>query len=114
MTFPLIRFGDLVHLNTDRIMDPFATGIESVICAESGLPDFHALRQGLRSVPPNFAKVASLVDIRTHDGNLSIPLYVRGKSVGEPKGEYATDVLQAAIKNWEESSNKVNKAINSL
>ena len=36
-----------------------------------------------------FAKVASLADIRVNDGNLSIPLYVRGKTINEEKGEYA-------------------------
>jgi type I restriction enzyme M protein len=51
-----------------------------------------------------FAKVASLADIRANDGNLSIPLYVRGKAVSEGKGEYAADGLKVAIKAWEESS----------
>lgn len=44
-----------------------------------------------------FAKVASLADIRNNDGNLSIPLYVRGKSVNDEKGTYAADGLKAAI-----------------
>ena len=34
-----------------------------------------------------FAKVASQADIRANDGNLSIPLYVRGKVVSEGQGE---------------------------
>ena len=32
-----------------------------------------------------FAKVATLADIRANDGNLSIPLYVRGKAVSDEK-----------------------------
>jgi type I restriction enzyme M protein len=51
-----------------------------------------------------FAKVASLADIRANDGNLSIPLYVRGKAVGDEKGTYAANGLKEAVKAWEESS----------
>ena len=52
-----------------------------------------------------FAKVASLADIRANDGNLSIPLYVRGKAVSDEKGEYAaSDRLQEMIIAWKESS----------
>ena len=34
---------------------------------------------------PGFTYVATLDDIRLNDGNLSIPLYVGGRSVGEAK-----------------------------
>lgn len=51
-----------------------------------------------------FAKVASLADIRANNGNLSIPLYVRGKAVSDEKGEYAADGLKMAIRAWENSS----------
>ncbi|MEO8356948.1 MAG: class I SAM-dependent DNA methyltransferase [Chloroflexota bacterium] len=61
-----------------------------------------------------FAKVASLDEIRANDGNLSIPLYVRGKVVGEERGEYAANELKDSVKAWEESSEKLNKAINGL
>jgi type I restriction-modification system DNA methylase subunit len=61
-----------------------------------------------------FAKVASLADIRANDGNLSIPLYVRGKNVSDEKGEYAVDGLKSAIQAWDESSNKLNEAISGL
>lgn len=61
-----------------------------------------------------FAKVASLADIRANDGNLSIPLYVRGKAVGDEKGEYDTDGLQEAIKIWKMSSNNLASQMNSL
>jgi len=62
-----------------------------------------------------FAKVASLADIRSNDGNLSIPLYVRGKAVSEGQGEYSiADGLKEAVKTWEESSVKVQKTIDSL
>jgi type I restriction enzyme M protein len=62
-----------------------------------------------------FAKVASLADIRANDGNLSIPLYVRGKAVGDEKGEYATNnSLKEAVKAWEESSKKLMQSLESL
>ena len=38
-----------------------------------------------------FAKVASPEEIRANDSNLSIPMYVRGRAVGEEQGEYATN-----------------------
>jgi type I restriction enzyme M protein len=60
------------------------------------------------------AKVASLPDIRTNDGNLSIPLYVRGKAVGEGKAEYAADGLKKAVKVWEVSSTNLNQSIEEL
>jgi len=61
-----------------------------------------------------FAKVASLADIRANDGNLSIPLYVRGKNISDEKGEYAADGLNMAVKAWKKSSDKLNEAINGL
>jgi type I restriction enzyme M protein len=61
-----------------------------------------------------FAKVASLTDIRANDGNLSIPLYVRGKTVSDEKGEYATNGLKVAVKNWEDSSAAIQNNINRL
>jgi type I restriction enzyme M protein len=63
---------------------------------------------------PGFAKVATLDEIRANEGNLSIPLYVRGKSVGEEKGEYATDGLAEAVRNWEESSSRLDESISGL
>lgn len=61
-----------------------------------------------------FAKVASLADIRANDGNLSIPLYVREKAVSEGQGEYAVDSLREAITVWEESSKKLEHAVNTI
>jgi len=61
-----------------------------------------------------FAKVASLADIRANDGNLSIPLYVRGKAVGDEKGEYAADGLKMAVKTWEESSKQLNGSMTQM
>lgn len=61
-----------------------------------------------------FAKVASLDDIRANDGNLSIPLYVRGKAVGEARGEYAGNGLKEAVRAWEESSNRLQSSIGDL
>jgi type I restriction enzyme, S subunit len=39
MTFRLTRFGDLVHLNTDRIADPLAAGIERFVGLEHIEPE---------------------------------------------------------------------------
>ena len=61
-----------------------------------------------------FAKVASLEDIRANDGNLSIPLYVRGKAVSDEQGEYAADELKAGIISWEESSKILGISITQL
>jgi len=66
-----------------------------------------------------FAKVASLDEIRDNDGNLSIPLYghsisMRGRAVGDEKGEYATNGLRNAVKAWEESSIQLSSTLDDL
>jgi type I restriction enzyme M protein len=61
-----------------------------------------------------FAKVALLDEIRAIDGNLSIPLYVRGRSVSDEQCEYAADGLKAAVMAWEESSAQLNVTVNVL
>ena len=61
-----------------------------------------------------FAKVALLEEIRANDGNLSIPLYVRGRTVGESKGHYSANGLQEAAKAWEESSKLLGSTISDL
>ncbi len=61
-----------------------------------------------------FACVASLDDIRANEGNLSIPLYMRGKAVSEEKGEYAANGLKEAVKAWEESSAELHATIDDL
>lgn len=68
---------------------------------------------------PGFAKVAPLDEIRANDGNLSIPLYVRGNGVSrnglhEPQGEYATDDLRAAVEAWERSSQQLQASVAEL
>jgi type I restriction enzyme M protein len=62
----------------------------------------------------SFAKVASRDEIRANDGNLSIPLYVRGKVVSESKSEYGADGLREAVKAWEESSVELQAKIDDL
>jgi type I restriction enzyme M protein len=61
-----------------------------------------------------FAKVASLEDIRSNDGNLNIPLYVDGKAIGEEEGEYVANGLRGTIETWEESSTRLNSSIEKL
>jgi type I restriction enzyme M protein len=63
---------------------------------------------------PGFACTATLEEIRLNDGNLSIPLYVRGRGVGEAKGAYAADGLKQAVRAWEQSSVQLNAAVNAL
>jgi type I restriction enzyme M protein len=61
-----------------------------------------------------FAKVASLYEIRANDGNLGIPLYLRGKRVSEGKAEYAANGLKAALRAWEQSSRALEQCITDL
>jgi len=61
-----------------------------------------------------FTKVASLDEIHRNDGNLSIPLYVRGNSLSEEKGEYKTNGIHEAVQSWEESSKKLATYIDEL
>jgi type I restriction enzyme M protein len=62
-----------------------------------------------------FAKVATLDEIRANDGNLSIPLYVRGKGVSEAKGGYsAADGLTEAVRAWEDSSAQLSVTVTDL
>lgn len=49
-----------------------------------------------------------------NDGNLSIPLYVRGKTVSNEKGVYNTDGLNEAVKSWEESSKELQLRIDRI
>jgi hypothetical protein len=58
--------------------------------------------------------VASLADIRANDGNLSIPLYVRGKAISDEKGEYAADGLKMAVKDWKECSIQLQSTVTEL
>jgi hypothetical protein len=58
--------------------------------------------------------VASLADIRANDGNLSIPLYVRGKSVRDEKGEDAVEGLKKTVKEWEQNSIQMHSKVDEL
>ena len=61
-----------------------------------------------------FSRAATLDDIRANAGNLSIPLYVRKRALRENKAAYDADELQKALRDWEESSERVNEAMNEL
>jgi len=61
-----------------------------------------------------FAKVATLADIRANDGNLSIPLYVRGRAEKESKSDYAADDLKETIGEWQASSRVLHKSLKEL
>lgn len=63
---------------------------------------------------PGFARVATLDEVRVNDGNLSIPLYVRGQGLSEAKGEYAGNGLHEAVRIWEESSERLNTIVDEL
>jgi len=48
MAYPVIRFGDVVHLNTDRIADPLTAGVERYVGLEHITPeDLHIHSWGL-------------------------------------------------------------------
>lgn len=67
---------------------------------------FHVLRQDFNP--------RRLADICANDGNLSIPLYVRGKAVSDEKGEYGANGMKEAVKIRTESSDKLKEAISGL
>jgi len=60
-----------------------------------------------------FAKVSSIDEIDANDGNLSIPLYVRGL-VTIVKNDDSAHVLEAAVRIWEESAIKLKKTVENL
>jgi len=64
---------------------------------------------------PPFAYVAMVEEIATQEFNLSIPLYVQGRSTGGTQNEYATaDKLRGAVQVWEDCSINLKIKINTL
>ena len=61
-----------------------------------------------------FAKVASLANIFTHEGYLSIPLYVRRNSIQGTKLTDKSNNLSKVIRDWEKSSLILDESIISL
>ncbi len=61
-----------------------------------------------------FSRAATLDDIRANDGNLSIPLYVRGRVVREQADAYTANGLKAAVAAWEESSIQLHEKLDDL
>jgi len=61
-----------------------------------------------------FAVVATLKEIQANGGNLNVPLYVRGHVMRDEKGEYGSDRLKEVISDWQESTKKLEKAVNDL
>jgi len=107
-----IKFSFLLTLSTTADLDSagidrFARLLSAKLEHQQRIADaYHAFKD-----VDGFAKVASLADIRANDGNLSIPLYVRGKGVGDEKGEYAADGLLNAIRLWNESAERTKYSI---
>ena len=60
-------------------------------------------------------RVVGLEEIRSHDYNLSIPLYVRPEagSVAEAEGDYG-ESLAKAIEDWQQSSAALRKSMDEL
>ena len=85
--------------------------------AQSFLADEHIERivgaYGAFLDEPGFAYVATLEEIRAHDGNLSIPLYVAQPAgmVCEEPGSYGNASLPDALSAWLESSHNARKAL---
>jgi len=137
----LVKFVDIITLSSTRTADTASAGINHPAKRRGQVSFIDAINEVTRErsmsyLKPEhqqriadayhafkdvegFAKVASLADIRANDGNLSIPLYVhridmRGKAVGDEKGEYAADGLKLAVKVWEESSMELQAKIGDL
>jgi len=136
-----VKFSSVITLSTTRTADPASVGIDLPARRRGQVIFIDAVNEVTRErsmsyLKPEhqervadayhafkdvegFAKVASLADIRVNDGNLSIPLYVRridmrGKAIGDEKGEYAADGLKAAVKAWEESSAELQEKVDGL
>jgi type I restriction-modification system DNA methylase subunit len=65
---------------------------------------------------PGFTRVATLDEIRQHDCNLSIPLYVApAKSeVREDTAKYGEPELEQVLATWLESSHEVRRALDAI
>ena len=62
-----------------------------------------------------FAHVATLDEIRAHDANLSIPLYVRPATVvRDEAAEYTVNPLREVIAEWQASSGALRAAMDEL
>jgi type I restriction enzyme M protein len=64
---------------------------------------------------PGFATVASVVDIRAKNNNLSIPLYISSApKVEQQRARYDANGLEMALSEWLESSAKMHKTLDAL
>jgi hypothetical protein len=116
----LVRFEDVVRLNTERVTDPLAAGIERFVGLEHLEPEnLHIRSWGLVADGTIFTNTIQHGQVlfgkrSANDGNLSIPLYVRGRGVSEVKGEYTADGLRKAVQAWEESSSTLKSSVDAL
>jgi type I restriction enzyme M protein len=62
---------------------------------------------------PGFTRVATLEEIRTKEGNLSIPLYVSGQAheAQQERAGYGAEALPEALSAWLESSRRMRQAL---
>lgn len=65
---------------------------------------------------PGFTRVATVEEVRSKDGNLSIPMYVAplAKCVREDSVEYGSDHLSEALSGWIDSSANVRNMMSKL
>ena len=64
---------------------------------------------------PGFAHLATLDEIRSHNANLSIPLYVRPATmVRDEAAEYTVNPLREVIAEWQASSDALRAAMDGL
>lgn len=64
---------------------------------------------------PGFTRVASLEEIRAKDSNLSIPLYVAPRAIGDPSPSGENEAsLETVLGTWLESSQKLKVILNEL
>jgi hypothetical protein len=114
-----MKFSSVITLSTSRTADSASAGIDRFVGLEHIEPEnlhirswglvadaYHAFKDA-----EGFAKVASLTDFRANDGNLSIPLYVRGRAMSDEKSEYAAEGLKATVKAWDMSSRNLQQTI---
>ncbi len=83
----LVRFEDVIHLNTDRVSDPASAGIDRFVGLEHIEPEnLHIRSWGLVADGTTYTNTfkrgqALFGKRRANDGNLSISLYIREKAL---------------------------------
>ena len=118
---PIGKFTSLSWRSTSRKPhDPHHPTTTRILPLGSFLTDEH-LQRVVRAYQkfkdePGFTRVVPIEEIRTKEGNLSIPLYVGGETQGQTDAaaESATTALPNALSSWLENSRKVRDSLQTL